>query len=234
MKRHLLSATLTAAVLAVCFCLPIIAEEKKEEERTMPEVDGKPGTEQGGVRGSCSAGKVALGAIASEPSLITTTAAYPVFLFSISKTSATEGEFILANATGELVYRAFVEIPTSPGIIRVGVPPEAASPLTEAGNPYRWEFAVICDESDRSGDEVVGGRLRRLPLSADIQNRLQGANGRDRLSIYREEGLEDDAVIVIDRLRRENPQNDQFQNAWEEWLEKNGLEELGEIPPIGD
>jgi len=230
MKRHLLSATLTPVLLAVSFCLPIIAEE----EITPPPEDNKPPTAPTGTRGTCFSGEVTLGAIASEPSLITTTAAYPVFLFSIPKTSATEAEFILVNGTEEVVYRAFVEIPTSPGIIRVGVPPEAASPLTEAGNPYRWEFALICDEGDRSGDEIAGGRLRRLPLSADIQNQLQGANGGDRLSIYRGEGLEDDAVIIIDRLRRENPQNEQFQDAWEEWLEKNGLEELGEIPLIGD
>lgn len=231
MKRHLLSSTLAAAVLATFFCLPITAEE---EEVTPPPDPNKPPSAPTGTRGKCSFGKIALGAIASEASLITTTAAYPVFLFSIPQTAAGKAEFILVNATGELIYSTTLEIPASPGIMRVTVPRGAASPVAETGNPYRWEFAIICDESDRSGDDIAGGQLQRLPLSADIQKQLEQTNGRDRLSIYREQGLEDDAITALDELRRQNPEDKQLQNAWEEWLEKSGLEELIEIPPIGD
>jgi hypothetical protein len=231
MKRYLLSSMLAPAVLAAFFCLPITAEEP---EVAPPPAPDKPPTAPTGTRGNCSFGEIALGAIASEPSLITTTAAYPVLLFYIPETSAGTAEFVLVNASGELIYNTRLEIQDNKGIMRVSFPPEAASPLAQTGNPYRWEFAIICDESDRAGDDIADGQLQRLPLSADIQKQLQQANDRDRLSIYREQGLEDDAVIVIDRLRRQNPRDKQLQNAWKEWLEKSGLEELTEIPPIGD
>jgi hypothetical protein len=140
----------------------------------------------------------------------------------------------MVDGEGNFVYNTKVTLPSQPGIMRLNLSPEAASPVTETGNPYRWELALICDEFDRSGDDLLGGELRRVEVSSDIENKLELAESGDRFSVFQEAGLEADAIAALDELRRENPQDVEIQALWEKWLRENGLEQLVEMPSLGN
>lgn len=233
MQRRLLPLTLMAATLATLLSWQMPG---KGEEVMPPPDPNKPTTAPTATRGgsNCSSKENPLTAIAPSETLVTTTADYPALLFYIPETQALRAELVIVDSEGNFVYNTQLTLPREPGIMRLSLPPESASPLTETGNPYLWELALICDEFDRSADDVVGGELKRVPVSRNIENQLQGANSSDRFSLYQEAGLEYDAIAVLDELRREHPQDQGIQSAWEGWLKKSGLEDLSKMPPVGD
>lgn len=231
MQRRLLPSGFIAATLATLVSLPVWGDEI-----TPPPDSNKPPTAPTATRGgsNCSSQENPLTAIAPSGNLITTTADYPAFLFYIPETTASKAQFVIASNDGDIVYDTKVALPSQPGIMRLNLSPEAGSPVTETGNPYRWELALICDEFDRSGDEFLGGELRRVEVSSDIENKLERAENGDRFSVFQEAGLGADAIAALDELRRENPQDVKIQALWEKWLRENGLEELVEMPSLGN
>jgi hypothetical protein len=231
MQRRLLSSTIIAATVATLVCLPMPG---KGDEITPPPDSSKPNTAPTATRGgsNCSSQENPLLAIAPNQTSLTTTADYPTLLFYIPETIAKEAEFVMIDGEGNFVYQSILTLPEEPGIIRLNLSPEEASPLAETGNPYRWEFALICNESDRSADVLVGGELQRVEASAEIENKL--ANGSDRFSVFQEAGLEYDAIAALEELRRENPEDSKIQILWESWLRENGLEDLVEKPSLGN
>ncbi len=233
MQHRLLPLTFMAATLASLVCWQI---KGNADEITPPPDSNKPATAPTATRGgaNCSSGENSLTAIAPNGGLVTTSADYPALLFYIPETTAKEAEFVIIDGEGNFIYNAKLTLPRKPGIMRLNLPPETASPITETGNPYQWELALICDESDRSGDDLVVGELQRVPVSLEIQNKLQQANSADRFSLYQEAGLEYEAIAALDELRRENPQDERLQSAWEQWLKERGLEDLVGMPAIGD
>ena len=233
MQRRLLPLTLMAATLATLLSWQMPG---KGDEVMPPPDQNKPTTAPTATRGgsNCSSKENPLTAIAPSGTLVTTIADYPALLFYIPETKAKQAEFIIVDSEGNFVYNTKLTLPREPGIMRLSLPPETASPLTETGNPYLWELALICDEFDRSADEVVGGELKRVAVSSRIESQLQRANSSDRFSLYQQAGLEYDAIAVLDELRRENPQDQKIQSAWEGWLKNSGLADLIEMPPVGD
>ena len=233
MQRHLLPSALITATLAtlVSWSMPV-----RGDEITPPPDSHKPNTAPTATRGgsNCSSRENPLVAIAPSQTSPITTADYPALLFYIPETIAKEAEFVMVDAEGNFVYNTKLALPDEPGIIRLNFPPEEASPLTETGNPYRWELALICDESDRSADDHVGGELQRVEVSGEIENRLKETKVGDRFSVLQEAGLEYDAIVALEELRRENPQDPKIQLLWENWLLNNGLGDLIEKPPIGN
>ena len=231
MQRRLLPSGFIAAILAALVSLPV-----RGDEVTPPPDSNKPPTAPTATRGggNCSNRENPLTAIAPSGTLITTTADYPALLFYIPETTAKRAEFVMVDGEGNFVYNTKVTLPSQPGIMRLNLSPEAASPVTETGNPYRWELALICDEFDRSGDDLLGGELRRVEVSSDIENKLELAESGDRFSVFQEAGLEADAIAALDELRRENPQDVEIQALWEKWLRENGLEQLVEMPSLGN
>jgi len=231
MQRRLLPSGFIAAALAALVSLPV-----RGDDITPPPDPNKPATAPTATRGgsSCSSEENPLTAIAPSGTLITTTADYPALLFYIPETTAEQAQFVMANKDGDIVYDTKVALPNKPGIMRLNLSPEAGSPVTETGNPYRWELALICDEYDRSGDEFLGGELRRVEVSSDIENKLEAAENSDRFSVLQEAGLGADAIAALDELRRENPQDLEIQALWEKWLRENDLEQLVEMPSLGN
>jgi hypothetical protein len=162
---------------------------------------------------------------------ISTTAAYPTFLFFVPTTSASQAQFVLIGSDRKAIYRQTFVLAGQSGILRVALPTDGSIGELALGQTYKWEFNIICDPDDRGKDDFVVGALQRVPLPNDPQERLP-ISLRDHLLFYSVKGLNYDELMVLDALRREDPTDGEIQTYWESLLERYKLGDLKRLPAI--
>ena len=99
-------------------------------------------------------------------------------------------------------------------------------PPLGAGKNYRWYIALRCDPEDRSADAVAIGIVRRIELSADILRQLDAADPRQKIVIYAENGIWQDALSTLAAARRANPNDPDLAADWESLLDSVKLGEI--------
>lgn len=163
---------------------------------------------------------------------ISTTEAYPTFLFFVPTTSARQAQFVFKDSDRKTIYRRTYNLSGQSGILRVALPNDGSISKLTVGQTYKWEFDIICNPDDRVNDDFVVGTLQRIPLSRDAQYQLPQLSLRDRLELYWVNGFAYDALLILDALRRENPSDKGLQAVWEAWLERHYLGDLKKLPAI--
>ncbi len=83
------------------------------------------------------------------------------------------------------------------------------------------------------GSATIEGKIQRLPVYKEIETQLvQTMSDYDRFKLYQSIGLEYDAMIILDELRRQNPNDAALKTTWENLLKANGFEMLIGVPAI--
>jgi hypothetical protein len=162
---------------------------------------------------------------------ISTTTAYPTFLFFVPTTSARQAQFVLRGSDRNKIYRQTFALSGQSGILRVALPINSSIGELAVGQTYKWEFNIICDPSDRRNDDFVVGSLQRVPLPNDPEDRLP-ISLRDHLLFYSVKGLNYDELMVLDALRREYPTDREIQTYWESLLDRYKLGDWKRLPAI--
>lgn len=134
-------------------------------------------------------------------------------------------ELYIQNAdTRERVYQQDMALanPEEDDILRMSLPShnEAGELLFETGQTYAWEFAVICDHSDRSRDYVIQGHLEKLPENPELVARLATATLQEQAEIYAEAVLWQETLQAAEQLQTVAP------SQWTELLASVGLGSL--------
>jgi len=202
-----------------------------QPQSAIPTYDPPPPTDPT-IRGNkCSTLKPNVLSLASDKE-ITTTAAYPTFLFFVPTTSARQVQFVLKDSNSQTIYRRTYDLSGQSGILRLALPIDGSVSEVAAGKAYKWEFNLICDPDNRKKDDFAVGKLQRLPLSDASKSQLGQASLREQLLRYRADGFEYDTLVVLDALRRANPKDLAIQSEWETWLERYKLGDLKQLPAI--
>ncbi|CAN1213413.1 DUF928 domain-containing protein [Tumidithrix helvetica PCC 7403] len=164
---------------------------------------------------------------------ILTTSAYPVLLFFVPTTSASQAEFVLKDSNKETIYRRTYNLAGKSGILRVTLPTNGSINELAVGQSYRWEFSIICEPPNpesgkREHDDFVVGKLQRVS-----SNQCQTPTSISQVSLWeRYRALEYDGLAILDAMRRANPTEKRLQAEWESWLERHNLGDLKELPAI--
>ena len=158
-----------------------------------------------------------------------TTAAYPTFFVYVPPTFAQNAEFVLFDEDDNLLYETTVNIAGRSGIIKLDLPVENIPPL-ELSKNYIWEFGLVCDPDDRSGDLSVMGWIERVEMDPSLKNQLEQAPLEARAPIFAGAGLWYDTLAVLAELRKKGPENSIFASQWAELLESVGLETYSPEP----
>lgn len=119
------------------------------------------------------------------------------------------------------------------GIVRFQIP-ETETPL-DVGKWYSWKVFISKDEEapHLSSPCVASGYIGRRPLTSDRQAELDAARNLEEFwNFYSKEIIWYDALATLDRMRRENPDNQSIQRRWEAYLGLIGLGHLSEYPPV--
>lgn len=147
-----------------------------------------------------------------------TVSEYPTFLFYIPYASEQIDymEFLLQDAQqNRLVYHKAVTLTDKAGIIKISLPTNPQYALKVNEN-YRWHFnlKLNCAESY----QVVQGWIRRVPITSQLEHKLQAVLSQKYLA-YQEEGIWYDAIANLAELHFANPDNQELSLAWTKLME---------------
>ncbi|NJN71582.1 MAG: DUF928 domain-containing protein [Limnothrix sp. RL_2_0] len=144
-----------------------------------------------------------------------TTSSAPSLWWYIPQNQAVKGELSIFQQDGSLVYTQDLStIDNQGGLLRLDLP----EGLLQSGIRYWWDFALACDENDRSGDTYLFGELQyhnieTVTMGQDPQTKnvlrtiltapdsvLTIGNADSRIQLAQE--LDSDFSAVEDRLRQ--------------------------------
>ncbi|HEY9666838.1 MAG TPA: DUF928 domain-containing protein [Coleofasciculaceae cyanobacterium] len=194
-----------------------------------------PDNRQGGAtRGDeeCIEGESVLTALVPASGMGVTSTEYPTISWYMPKTYASEVEFILQNVKQQDIYSvkyALAKTPEgtvvgTPGIMSLPLPAFANLSPLELNGEYRWTLALICNSIDRSNDEIVGGKIKRIQTNPTLTQSLQQATSQERIALYANARLWYETLSTLVELRRERPENREIIAAWDKLLSSVGLD----------
>ncbi len=157
----------------------------------------------------------------------TSLGARPKFLFYVPETKAeVDVEFVLIDPDGSDIYTKTLNLSSeNTGTIIQETLPDDVS--LAAGQPYTWQFSLICNPSSRSGDILIEGGVEQVNFEDrekldKLKTTLEKA-GEDSLKqaqAYLDAEIDNESISLLAEMRC------QHQEEWQELLYWMGLEEL--------
>ncbi|NES19326.1 MAG: DUF928 domain-containing protein [Symploca sp. SIO3E6] len=159
-----------------------------------------------------------------EPILSGTLESHPTFAFYIPYNSSDEAQPLTAVLTvqDEKQYREIqqieVELSKTPGIISIKI--EAEEGL-EVDKLYYWQFKINCDPKNPNKNPYVEGWIKRdnlAALTAQEQQTLVNGTPQQKLDIYFARRIWHEALELLIKQHRKNPENFSFNVYWESMM----------------
>ena len=160
----------------------------------------------------------------SQSFLTQTIEEYPSFWLYIPQAPgfASQGEFILQDARDRDIYRAFFDLPSDSGILKIELPQQAQNSL-EIGRKYHWYVKLFCN-NDRTEYIFVDAWIKRVAPTPKIVRQLNSST--EEFQVYTENNLMHDAIDRLAQMRKNNPQSTRQRNHWNQLLSNLGLSDL--------
>jgi Domain of Unknown Function (DUF928) len=199
------------------------------------DIDVPTRSSKNNVRGGCPSSElnpISLTALAPENHFGRTVSEYPTFFFYLPPTEAESAEFILVDESGKEIYKQTLKIKNLSGVIGISIPSDKSVAPLEVDKRYKWNFTVICDAKDRSGDQQEMGTVLRVELSADIRSQLEKADQRNKTFIYAKNGIWQDALSNLAAARRAQPDEAWIKSDWESLLDSVKLGKITKEPIV--
>ncbi|NEQ22371.1 MAG: DUF928 domain-containing protein [Microcoleus sp. SIO2G3] len=184
------------------------------------------------IRGSCvPLGSKPLTALVPENEPGTTVSDHPTFWFYLPvgrSEKVTQAKFMLLdeNQRPAIKQPLKMALPDAPGIVSVKLP-ETEQPL-EVGKQYEWQFSIICDEWDLSGNPQVWGQVKRVEASPELVRQLKTLPESDQYIAFVEHDISQEALteLVLHRSL--------YSDDWMKLLELFDLKDVADaaIPPL--
>jgi hypothetical protein len=160
-------------------------------------------------------------ALAPQNNLVTTVSETPTLFFYIPQTQIKTAEFVLMDNEGNEFFQTEVALPGKSGVMKLNVP---STVKLEENKTYRWEFSIICNTQDRTGDSYIQGTLQRTPLSQELKTKLEAAEPLKRAELFAKAKIWNESLAIAADLRGTNP------NAWKELLKSVDLDAIASKP----
>ena len=124
------------------------------------------------------------------------------------------------------VHEMTQPLQNSSGIVGIDLlsDPEA-SPL-KFNHDYHWYLSIICNPEDRAEDVVVEGWIRRVELSTALNQTLATATPQQKVALYQQAGIWNEALSMLVTLRQSEPNNATVLTQWQQLLKSVGLESV--------
>lgn len=157
-----------------------------------------------------------------------TVSEYPTFWFYIpySPKDINSAKFVLLDKNNNAVTKEPIPVTISgtPGVISVTLP-KKEKPL-EVGKFYHWFLSVACQTQSPSEDTVVEGLVQRIEPNSNLMHRIETATPRERVALYAQTGIWQDALTLLGELRRTQPQDTVLVSDWQKLLTSVELQNI--------
>lgn len=222
-----------AVVLTPSLTVPVRAALDASASFEPPPGRGAPrtGTAGGGarpVRTACMSNAVAtadsLTALSPGGHLGLTQSDRPNLFVYLPKTTAQTAEVSLFDEQMNGIYQAIVPVSQQGGLVSISLP--ANAPTLAQNKPYYWTFALVCNESDRTQDWVVGGWIERAEPNDTLKQQLANLAPVERASLYAKQGFWYDALTTLVELEKTQPNHPELAASWAELMQSVGLDAI--------
>lgn len=228
MKKKSFAAIFLSSFLAFYYALPqqVLAQAKQGSR------EGLPGRRLGGgTRGECSLNTSQLTALVPENNLGMTQEARPKLFFYLPQTSKPKlMEFVLQDENNNVIYEKTFTATGAKGIININLSEEASRPALAIGKNYRWFLSIICNPQRREHDVAVDGWVKRVALDIKTTQLLERATPVERVNLYANKGLWQDAIATLAELMYKQPNNSQLSATWTQLLHSVKLDAIAKVP----
>jgi hypothetical protein len=205
----------------------------RQIQAVVPPIGENPGRrESAGIRGNCLPKDALLTAIVPERQVTLTASLYPSLFFYVPETASQEAIFILYDENDREVYKSIFNVAEMSGLLKVSIPDAFTSPRLEVGKNYFWQFSLLCDPDNPSKDPLVEGWVQRVSLNPDILTQLESASELQKVEIYQDAGIWQEALTTLANLRQQEPDNWFLEDRWNELLDNIGLSQIAQQPII--
>lgn len=182
-----------------------------------PQLRGAPETRVGGAsRGTQDTGLV-LSVLAPESTGLTSRDKPTVYWYS-SKALSAPLEFTLSD---EQAIKPLVELKVSAA--QPGIHAQRLDYVLKPDVEYQWTIAAVADPSQRAGDTISGGSIKRSQPSPALAAKLKAADKAQWPFLYAEEGFWYDALAVLSEQIDAHPADRRLREQRAALLEQVGL-----------
>ncbi|NMG20892.1 DUF928 domain-containing protein [Brasilonema bromeliae] len=217
--RHGFMTAPLAAIIGFSVVIPLIPAEARITFKA-PAALGVPGRRVAGASRTmqqCLLDNKPLTAIVPQSNIGLTTAANPVLLFYIPKTSAqAQLELVVQTANEKNIVTKQSYKPSSKAGV-VSIPLTNAS--LEVGKDYHWFFSIVCNPKARSKDHLVHGGIKRIQAEPPLTTQLKNASPQQVVNVYAQAGIWQDSVAKLAGLRYSRPNDAELKADWEGLLQ---------------
>ena len=153
---------------------------------------------------------------------------HPTIWLYVPATSANAVELVFSHEDGTEILRKTVAMPEQPGIVSYTLD-ESDLPALQVGKDYHWYASILCSDTDRSGNAIVDGWVKRIDDST-LGQKLARAAEETHPALYAEAGIWYETLQTLAHLRRTQPNNSEVTSSWQDLLQSVGLDSLAEVP----
>ncbi len=181
-------------------------------------------TSGGGTRGLCSTirgNKNLIALMPGDDNAGTTISTNPKFFLYLPEHEAKLAEFDIRDKSGNSLYYTNLDISDTSGIVKLTLPKNVN---LKTNKEYTWEFSIVCDPWDYSGNKFVKGTIKKVEISSDLENSLKNATPLEQAEIYAKARIWNETIATLAELRTSN------HKEWEELLTSVGLKEIASEP----
>ena len=172
--------------------------------------------------------QVTTGTATTEYVLSLTTDEHPTFWFYVpyAPKNINSVKFVLLDEKNNSLTKEPIPITLSntPGVIKVNLP--ATEKPLEIGQYYHWYFSIDCNPQSRSEATAVEGLVQRIVPKDELTRRLDTATPRQRVALYAQAGIWQDALTTLGELRTRQRQDAALATDRKDLLESVGLENI--------
>jgi hypothetical protein len=152
-----------------------------------------------------------------------TVAPNPSLYIYVPQTKAQVAEFVVMDLQGDYLYSQKFKLSGQAGIAKIKLPEtneQGKSLSLEKDKFYYWEFAIVCDQSDRASDIYAWGTFNRSQLDQSLDQALKNkSNPLEKATIYAQNRLWNETLEEMIQIRNTQPQE------WQDLLKSIGIEE---------
>ncbi|EAZ88725.1 DUF928 domain-containing protein [Crocosphaera chwakensis] len=200
-----------------------------------PETGTPPGKPTpGGTRPDaiCQNTSLPLTALAAYNGKDFTVSSHPTFWFYIpyQPQDIKEIQFIIEDPQQNSlknIYQTSLQLSQGSGLMKIPVLKQPQYAL-EVDKLYRWKLIAYCTGNTTDDpDLVLEGWVKRVPISAELNNQLNSAEKEDYL-IYQDNEIWYDAINTLAEQYFTNPEDSDLNKAWLNLLEAINQEKLSQ------
>jgi len=130
------------------------------------------------------------------------------------------------QSEGDYYYETYLELPETPGVVSIRLPDDA--PALANDELYQWSLIMMCNDKLRPDSPALHGWIQ---LQSSDYSELTEISLEQAVT-FRDDYLWYDTIALLADLKKQDPNNQDVQHAWQSILEGADLTAVANAPIV--